>query len=108
MSQPLPDDDYAPDVPVATPPLIMARAFLENARAIGEPGGPNMIEGAALQQQHANMASSAALVSIAESLNTMLRMQANTRLRLARAVTSLHTLSRDIEKIRYAVTRGRK
>lgn len=90
-----------------SPPLLMAREYLANARRIGEPGSLTMIEGAALLDQHASMAQTAALVSIAESLHGLARSSGVAHRRIAKAAGSLDTLASELTKLRY-LAKGRR
>ena len=102
-----PTFDEVPELPAANPPLQMARAYYENARRIGEPGSPTMIEAAALMAQHADMARTAALVSIAGSLDSMVRDQANMHRRSGKAIASLDAMAKELYKLRN-LARGRR
>jgi len=78
-----------------------ARRYWHNAQAIGEPGAQDMREGGAIQAQHALMAQTAALISMAESLDaisTTVRVSAR-RLQLNNGY--FKTLAQEITKLRY-------
>jgi hypothetical protein len=111
MAEPQADDDQFDDEDVeqvgVEPPLMLARAYLTNARRIGEPGSPNMIEAAALQHQHAEMASAAALVSVAESLHRLARDGHHQHRRFMVLVSSVDTMAKELTKLRYLARGGR-
>jgi hypothetical protein len=88
------------------PPLILARAYFDNARRIGEPGSPTMIEAAALQAAHADMARAASLLSIAESLHRIAADGHSSHRRLGAAATHIETVAKELTKLRYLARGG--
>lgn len=97
MSEPASEPD---EVVAANPPLLEARAYWKNAHAIGAPGQRDMHEGAELQHQHAEMARTAALLSIAETLDRMRTDASGNGRRLATIANSLVTITKEIAKMR--------
>ena len=99
MNTPFDDDDLAM---VLSPPLLLAREYLDNARRIGAPGSPNMREAGELQQAHADMARTAALVSMAESLHKLAgAAPSDAERKVARALAgSLDTVAKELTKLR--------
>lgn len=94
------------DMPTLSPPLTLAREYWANARRIGEPGSPSMLEAGDLQARHADMAQTAALLSIAESLHALARDAPGNRRRLANLANSADTLAKELTKIRYIARRA--
>lgn len=90
-----------------SPPLQLARVYLDNAQRIGEPGNRNMIEGADLQAAHADMARTAAIVSVAASLERIAAHTASNQRRIAVAASAADTLARELHKLR-ELARGRR
>jgi hypothetical protein len=88
---------------VLSTPLQLARQYLDNARSIGEPGSPSMTEAGELQRQHAEMARTAALISMAESLHEISRYAKPSNRRLNELSHGIKTLADEITKIRYIV-----
>lgn len=108
MSEPPPDDeDAAAELAPINPPLQLARAYLDNARHIGEPGSPSMRDAADLQAAHATMAQTAALVSIAESLDRIATTAPANQRRLQSAASSVDQLARELHRLR-ELARGRR
>ena len=81
-------------------PLQLAREYWGNACAIGGPGNPDMVEAAQLQAQHAAMASTAALLSIAESLHRLAAVAPSDHRDRHDTAKSLDVLAKEITKIR--------
>lgn len=101
MSEPERDDEAeAATLLSGASPLILAREYWATARAIGDPGSPNMIEAADQQRQHALMASTAALVSMAESLHELALAGRANRAPTRAGAKSLDTLAKEMTKIR--------
>jgi hypothetical protein len=98
LSQPEPNpDDIAQLLPSKRRQTLEAmRDYWENTRVL-EPGE--------LQNRHAELARTAALVSIAESLDRICdaSVDPTTRRRMTIVADSLNTLSKELTKIRYSV-----
>jgi hypothetical protein len=96
-----PQPDVDPDqVLTLDNPLHLARQYLTNARAIGQPGQPTITDAAPLQAAHARMAQTAALIAIAEELHTTTQATRTNAKRLATVSNDLHQLAKDIARIR--------
>jgi hypothetical protein len=83
--------------------LDHARRYWSNAREIGEPGHIDMQAGGSMQAQHALMAQTAALISIAESLDSIATTNRISARRGQLASKALDTLAKELTKIRYMV-----
>jgi len=99
------DAQPADEIPEIGPhrALDHARMYWEGLRRFGELGEPTVLEMGEIQTRHAEMARTAALVSIAESLDRLAdngarRAQAR---RLASLDSNVALVAKEITKIRY-------
>ena len=95
-----PADDFSSQV-LAPRPIDHARRYFNNAVAIGEPGQPDMLESGSIQAQHALMAQTAALISIAEALDRIDRTNRVVAREARISAKALDLLSKEITKLRY-------
>ena len=107
MTDPEDREEEAATLLAGAAPLQAAREYLANARAIGEPGSPSMIDAAELQSAHALMAQAAAFVSIAESLHRLAVLAPGGARRMTRVAKALETVAKEDTAMRYLMRRGR-
>lgn len=101
MGEP-PEDNVA----LLSGPLVLAKQYWENARRIGDPGSPSMLQAAELQHQHAEMARTAALVSIAENLERIATTVPGYQRRVAGAAKAIETVAKELTAMRYLLRKG--
>jgi hypothetical protein len=101
-TNPEPDEDADLEQAPTFPILHEARTYWRNAQQIGAPGQLGMTDeaGAALQRAHAHMATTAALISIAESLDHMATDIRRYQRRTSDTPGDLHTLAKEITRLR--------
>lgn len=98
------NQDAADEIPpqlLAGRPSDYAKRYFDNAKRIGEPGSPDMVQARDFQMQHAQMAQAAALVSIADSLESMMQTSRVNARRFQLVTQAVQVLAKEITKLRY-------
>lgn len=95
-----PPEDIPPQL-LAYRPIDYAKRYFDNAKRIGEPGSPDMVQARDFQMQHAQMAQAAALVAIAEHLESMATTSRINARRFQLVTQAVQVLAKEITKLRY-------